>query len=213
MKTLVLMVSLSGMGALVSCSSCVAAGSWVQTPGGLRRIETLNVGDAVFCVDVVRGERIETTVTAVRSAMRECVSLQLGDTVLVCTSDHPLYDPDAALWAPAGDWALGQRKRLLRFDGVRLVSGEVLEAAAFAGVNTVYDLTVAHSAHTFIAEGVVVHNKEPVVSCRATDGRPVWQGEPCSCAGGVNGYMTCSPPDSTVYCQCPSGDAAVVDAQ
>jgi len=214
MKTLLLMVSLAGMGAAAGCSdSCVAAGSLVQTPGGLRRIETLEVGDAVYCVDVARGERVETTLTAVRSAVRECVSLQLGDTVLVCTSDHPLYDPDAAVWAPAGDWALGHRTRLLRVDGARVVTGVLVEAATFAGVHTVYDLTVAHPAHTFIAEGVVVHNKSiGYAGCTAADGGFVLSGEPCTCAGRGDGYTICRPRDNTLVCECPPSDAAVADA-
>lgn len=172
-------------GLLTSCGSCIARGARVRTPGGTKAIEDLRVGDEVICVDPNTGVHVTTRITHVRSANRECVSLKFEDRELVCTRDHPIYSPEDGTWAPAGDWALGRRTLLAVSTGTGLVHMKVHSRRIDASIHEVFDLTVAHALHNFVADGVLVHNKrlrpqcDP--SCCADAGTPVACGESCSC--------------------------------
>jgi hypothetical protein len=140
---------------------CVAEGTNIDTPAGQTPIERIKVGDRVFSVDVDSGERVVTTVTAVRSAERECVALQFDDARLTLTPDHPVYSPELRKYVPAGRWVTGSARTLARFAGSELREVAVGSVASYAGVHRVFDLTVASEHHNFIAGGVVVHNKSP----------------------------------------------------
>ena len=141
--------------------TCVAAGTRVGAPPGAVRIESIRPGTVVFAVDPGTGERVATEVTAVRKARRECIRLVAGGTALICTPDHPLYDPDAAVYAPASDWVEGKRGRLCLVDTTGTRIRAVDSVQAYAGVYDVYDITVAHELHNFIADGILAHNKSP----------------------------------------------------
>lgn len=166
MKRLLLAAALSSCG-------CVARGSRVRVPRGEQLIEDLAVGDEIICVDPDTGEEATGRLAAVRSLHRECV--RLNDLTL--TSDHPVYCPVTREWAPAGDWALGKRTVL---HGVELSRVEV-----YAGVHEVFDLTVDHPLHNFVANGVLVHNKSQSTACK----------DYIACCARVSGASNCS--DST----------------
>lgn len=123
----------------------------------------LEVGERVLSIEVATGRIVESTIVAVRRAARECLALRWGAGELVCTPDHPLYDPDRGAYRPAADWLTGGATRLL------VCAGEVAEAIVvaatevFAGVHEVVDLSLADGPHNFIAAGVVVHNKSLVI--------------------------------------------------
>jgi hypothetical protein len=180
---------------LLSCSpiSCIARGTLVWTPRGLRRIDELIEQDTVWCVDPATGEHVASPITAVKSAKREVMRLSGETFSLSCTTDHPLYDPLARTWAPAGDWVLGQRASLLLVpeDGStpRVVAVTGREVAA--GVCEVFDLTVAHALHNFVAGRVLVHNKTIRLSCPAPDGGSTFGGDRCICADAGAGTTSC----------------------
>jgi hypothetical protein len=138
--------------------TCVAADTPVQTPDGDVAIGQLTVGDIVWSIDVRDGRRIAATVVAVRRAVRECVALRWHDGELICTSDHPLFDPDRGDYRPAGDWVTGAARRLLRRHE-HLHPVDVLAARTYAGTREVVDITLSAEPHNFVAAGVVVHNK------------------------------------------------------
>lgn len=142
-------------------TACVAEGALVQTPAGPRLIESLAVGDTLISVDPASGERVPSTITNIVTATRECVLLHLPSGQLKCTPTHPLYDPDAEVFAPASEWIEGRRTALLQLstDGPkRVVVDRVL---LDGGMARVFDLTVDHQLHNFVADGVLVHNKLP----------------------------------------------------
>ena len=183
---------------------CVARGAKVKTPRGLRNIEDLAVGDEVIVVDPDTLELHVSALTARRSAKRECGRLHFNSGSLTVTSAHPLYDPRARLWAPAGDWLLGVRGEFLGEHGpVR-----VTRAERFVGVEEVFDLTVAHALHTFVADGVVVHNKTPrreACPVPAEDGRTYSEYDACECgplAEGTRGNVYCAADAGTPACSC-----------
>lgn len=185
--------------AAVSLSSCVfcciARGALVSTPRGRRPIEDLAEGDTIWSVDPTSGERVASPVLQIRSATREVMRLAGDGFSLRCTTDHPLYDPAAGEWASAGDWVLGKRTSLLFVeDGARPRVVEVVDRVIADGLAEVFDLTVEHDLHNFVAAGVLVHNKSPpsrVRVCETGDGRFVDEFSDCSLPDGGAGLVQC----------------------
>ncbi len=175
LTTLALGIGLSGC----PTDSCFAAGTRVETPDGPRPIEQLAVGDAVWAVDPQTGERFRTAVVAIARARREVGALSVGGRRLRLTSDHPLYCPERAVFAPAGQWLLGARTTLAVVEPEGLAVRSVDEAAVFDGLADVFDITVAHPLHTLIAEGVVAHNKTYPSEWVCPDGVSVYDYEQC----------------------------------
>lgn len=208
MKRILLSALAAGTLGCPPLTSCIAAGARVRTPNGLREIESLLPGDELECVDPRNGERVTARITFVRSARRECVRLPFAGGELVCTTDHPLWCPDTKAWAPAGDWALGERLRLLFVEDERVRTVEVqTEEAVYAGVHDVYDLSVDHPLHNFVAEGVLVHNKPPArESCLLEDGGFEFRSTPCLCPDGFSeGVVFCQPDGRAVCMNCADG--------
>ncbi len=175
-----------------SSSLCIARGTLVWTPRGWRKIEELNEQDTVWCVDPATGERVASPITSIRRAQREVMQLSGEGFSLNCTTDHPLYDPRAKTWAPAGDWVLGQRSSLLFVpDDAPPRVVEVSARNIAAGVSEVFDLSVLHELHNFVANGVLVHNKTDPRACPAADGGITLGGESCSCQDGGMGTLQC----------------------
>lgn len=183
--------------ALTACGGlfCIARGALVSTPRGKRRIEDLVVGDLVWCIDPESGERVEAPLVQVRSAKREIMRIEGEGFSLRCTTDHPLYDPVAKEWSAAGDWVLGKRTALLRVeDGARPSVVQVSTRLVSDGLADVFDLSVDHPLHNFVADGVLVHNKSPPRMART-----------CANANGVSEreFSSCSFPDGgTGLTQC-----------
>lgn len=139
---------------------CIAKGTKVLTPQGEVGIESLTVGSAVFSFDLVTSELVPSLVTFVRAAERECVSLNVAGSELLCTSDHPLYDPVAGCFADAGDWVLGKRTSLLfRSSEGGVIHRAVSATSVYAGIRQVFDISVDGEHHNFFASRILVHNK------------------------------------------------------
>lgn len=145
--------------AVLSSACCVAADTPVHTPRGAIAAGQLRVGDTLWSIDLQGGRCVLGTIVAVRRAERECVALRWSGGELVCTSDHPLYDPERGDYRPAGDWVTGAARRLTQWHegGPREV--EVRGGESYVGVREVVDLTLAGEPRNFVAAGVVVHNK------------------------------------------------------
>lgn len=186
---------------------CVARGTWVRTPHGKRRVEDLVVDDEVVAVDPDSGALVPTRLVAVRSAKRECVQLTVAGRALTLTSDHPVYCPTSKGWHPAGDWALGKRTALLHVsdEGTTQVL-PVTQVQLVAAVHDVFDLTVAHDLHNFVADGVLVHNKSPArMPCEAPDASTrVYRYDTCRCPDGSAGYIECLQTGGGTSIECAS---------
>ncbi len=189
---------LVAMSAMAQLACCIARGAKVKTPRGEVRIEDVAVGDEVIVVDAQTLEQHVGRVTAVRSAMREAGRLD----GLTLTSAHPLFDPEKKEWAPAGDWLLGVRATVQTVNGPRRVA----RAERFVGVEEVFDLSVDHPLHTFVADGVVVHNKKNVSGrpCPGPDGGQVAStDESCECAHPEDrGVFECPFDGGIAECWC-----------
>ncbi len=187
---------LVAMSALAQLSCCIARGARVKTPRGDRNIEDLGVGDEVVVVDPVTREQHVGLVSAVRSAKRECAVINTSRGSLRLTPSHPLFDSARREWAPAGDWILGLRSALVHVDG----DAHVMSVERFVGIDDVFDVSVSHPLHTFVADGVVVHNKQPLTSpCTTASGDAVRSDDRCSCPLG-DGFVVCR--DDVATCAC-----------
>ncbi len=87
---------------LIVVDECFVAGTPVHTPNGLRAIDELKAGDAVFTSDGVHN--IKTVSKRKPSALVE-VKLETGETI-TCTPEHPFFTDWG--WVPAR--ALGGRR-------------------------------------------------------------------------------------------------------
>ena len=89
------------------------------------------------------------------------------------------------------------------------LGGAARGIAAFAGVPEVFDLTVDHPLHNFIANGVLVHKKEPIETCSFPgSGERVRQYERCECPDGTESTVDCSSHFFAVCFGCPdAGDS------
>ena len=179
-------------GALSCGYGCVARGARVRVAAGTRLIEDLVVGDEVVSVDPISGRQAIGRLSAIRIARRECVRLTTNESELTLTSDHPVYCPETGQWAPAGDWVLGPRKQLLAVTTEGLRPVRATKVSAYCGLHDVFDLTVNHPLHNFVANGLLVHNKSPInPSCVFPDGGTFKYAGACACEGGGQGMALC----------------------
>lgn len=190
-RVLGLMVGAAGAVYLMGCvlvNGCVARGTLVSTPEGEIPIEQLKVGDEIWAVDETTGKRVVTRIVATRVVKREVGVLEVGGRQLRLTSDHPVFCPVQRKYVPAGDWFLGDRTALAVWNDDVLTAVDVTRAVVFSEVSDVYDITVEHELHNFVAAGIVVHNKsEPPP-------------EPLRCE------------DDLVRCTCPDGSSYQITA-
>ncbi|MBI5724742.1 MAG: hypothetical protein HZA50_12335 [Planctomycetes bacterium] len=131
-------------------STCVAAGTKIDTPGGGVAVEKLAEGDHVWAYDLQRKQRVTATVRTIRVSERDEV-MAVGNCLRV-TGEHPV-------------WAGGQWKRadtIVVGDVLQGPDGVVkLDAAPrlVRGKVAVFDVTV-DGPHNFFAGGLLVHNKD-----------------------------------------------------
>lgn len=156
----------------------------MATPRGPRRVEDVAIGDEVVVADPTTHVTSTSRVVAIKVSQRECGTLRHAGGALCVTTDHPIYDPDARGFFPAGDWLTGARAAVLVLgpEGVRREALTGVEV--FSRVDDVFDLTVAHEWHTFVADGVVVHNKSPPCYAPANTA--------CPCANNMTGVLACT---------------------
>jgi hypothetical protein len=135
----------------VRLDACVAEGTLIATPRGPRPVESLRAGDQVWARGVANATGTATVRAVGVSFARRTLLIELeGDQALEVTPEHPVMA--GGRWRRAGSLRPG--------DPVSLESGEgrVARVSGDGGPATVYDLTVQPHG-TFIANGVVVHNK------------------------------------------------------
>lgn len=142
-------------------TSCFPAGTPVATPDGERPIETLRAGDRAYAVDPVTGALIETVVAGShRRAGQALLSAVLADgRAIRATKEHPFWDPDAREYRPLGRWVAGQRMLARAGPGAPFAPVRLLRLEPVAGEYEVFNVSIAHPNHNFVAGGVLVHNK------------------------------------------------------
>ena len=163
----ILVVVVILLNTLISCENdivhdCVGEGTLIATPYGATLIECLQIGDIVISPDPLTNTTHFGRVTAIRTAFSQCLTFSLeGGSELLVTQEHPLWDPVAQKFKPAGKFT---RSSTVTVSDGQLGAMRQLSIVAISSqhvMKRVYDLTISSPTHTFIANGVVVHNKTP----------------------------------------------------
>lgn len=151
---------------LTACDSCIVRGTRVRAPSGSRAAEGLVAGDEVLAFDVVRFVSVPRRLTAVaRSASREIFEIRVGGSVVRATAQHPFWVTEKRAWVRADALVAGDVLVLLEGDDPLPASIESITTVTREEPTDVFDLTVDGPEHTFFADGILVHNKEPLPQC------------------------------------------------
>lgn len=142
-------------------TSCFPAGTRIETPAGPRAIESLGVGEPVFAVDPRTGELLSSTVAGKRRSTGErLLTATLSDgRKLRATREHPFWDPDAGEYRPLGSWRAGQRMLGRRRTDAAFSAATVDSLVEEPGEHEVFNVSIDHPNHNYVADGFVVHNK------------------------------------------------------
>ena len=133
---------------------CFPPGTRIATPDGLVAIETLAAGDEVFAV-TNDGVTVRTTVKSIFISKNQVMKVETSGGVLAATEEHPISLGEGR-FRQAGDLKVGNR--IVEWKGGRLVAKIVRNIFPVEGEGMVFNLKVGEP-NTFIAEGIVVHNK------------------------------------------------------
>lgn len=151
-----------------ACSSCFGAATRVKTRRGLRRIDSLSVGDEVVSWTRDGGLCSQPILRIYRHAPQEV--FQLGDSPLSrVTANHPIFRASNNDFVRADELMENDELLEMSDSGVRT---RVVNGAELPPVNVepVFNLQVAQT-ETYFAEGILVHNKTDAYC----------QGEPAYC--------------------------------
>jgi hypothetical protein len=138
---------------------CFAKGTRIATATGSVAIEDVRIGDRVQAFDFGSGKVVEELVTEVFEHGRQPVGeLRTATGSLRVTANHPIYDASVGRFVAAGSLSAP-------FQALELASSWSTSPSVLSGfvplneTETVYNFTVAN-AHTYFAEGLLVHNKQ-----------------------------------------------------
>jgi predicted lipid-binding transport protein (Tim44 family) len=133
---------------------CFPSGTKIATPNGTVAIETLISGDEVFAVNN-DGRTVRTTVKVLFISKSPVMQVRTSEEVLAATEEHPV-GIGAGRFRQVGELRPGDR--ILKWKEGRLVAKKVRAISSSAGDELVFNLQV-DEPNTFIADGIVVHNK------------------------------------------------------
>jgi predicted lipid-binding transport protein (Tim44 family) len=133
---------------------CFPAGTKIATPKGSIAIESLASGDEVFAV-TVDGLTVRSTVKTVFVSKETLVKIKTDGGDLMTTADHPVSLQEG-VFKQARDFLPGDR--IAKWKNGRLTAKTVQKILFTEKEALVFDLQVGEP-HTYVAEGVVVHNK------------------------------------------------------
>jgi len=133
---------------------CFPTGTGIATPQGARPIEALAAGDEVLSIDP-EGRTVRSLVKTILVNKSPLLKIKTPGGSLLATEDHPISLGEGR-FRPAGDLRPGDR--ITRWKDGRLAAEKVRGIESGLKEGLVFNLEVA-GPHTFIAEGVVVHNK------------------------------------------------------
>jgi hypothetical protein len=149
--------------------SCFVGGTLVATPNGPRAIESLRPGDLVWSHSFEEGRSVARAVVELHCALeREVRRVAVAGETMIrgMTPSHPVYFVEHGEFRPASRLAIGDVLMLFgegrEPSTARVTSIEATEAHAPS--IEVFNLSVEGPEHNYFADGVLVHNKEPVVA-------------------------------------------------
>jgi predicted lipid-binding transport protein (Tim44 family) len=133
---------------------CFPAGTGIATPQGTRPIEVLAAGDEILSIDP-EGQTVRSQVKTILVNKSPLLKIMTARGFLLATGDHPISVGEDR-FRPAGELRPGDQ--ITRWKAGWLGAEKVREIDSSREERLVFNLEVT-GPHTFIAEGVVVHNK------------------------------------------------------
>jgi len=133
---------------------CFPAGTKVSTPDGPVAIEMLAAGDEVLAV-TNDGVTVRTTVKSIFISKNQVMKVETSGGVLAATEEHPISLGEGR-FRSAGDFQPGDR--IMNWKDGRLVARTIRKLTFAGDEELVFNLQV-DEPNTFVAQGVVVHNK------------------------------------------------------
>jgi hypothetical protein len=152
---------------LPACSSdsCFVSGTMIETPDGPKPIESLEIGNIVWSFSLETGQKVARRVKAtLRSWAREVRAIRAGGRLIGgVTTEHPFFDPVRTEYRPVRELEAGDVLAIADERGLRRCAIESIAATEVAGPQIeVFNLTIDGPESNYFAEGILVHNKEPV---------------------------------------------------
>jgi intein/homing endonuclease/predicted lipid-binding transport protein (Tim44 family) len=144
----------SGLAVHNKGGGCFPPGTAITTPSGRKNIETLAAGDEILAVDQ-KGRTVATRVKTIFVTRSPLLKIETPAGNLLTTTEHPLALGEGRFRA-AGE--LKANDPVLQWEKGRIKIERIQAITAGAGEALVFNLEV-EAPHTFIAEGLVVHNK------------------------------------------------------
>ena len=105
---------------------------------------------------------------------------------------------------------MGKRTQVLWVGPESVAPMTVDQRSTFVGVHEVFDLSVDHPLHNFVANDVLVHNKQNPALCYLPDHTVTENNEVCTCTGGGKGHVECTGAGSAATCvSCDTPDSGM----
>ena len=133
---------------------CFPAGTAIATPQGKKAIEQLAAGDEILAVDE-QGHTVRTRVKTIFINKSPLVQIETPDGSFMATGDHPVSIGQGK-FRRIDDLHAGDP--ITRWENGRLIEGKIGRINHANSKSLVFNLEV-NEPHTFIAGGIVVHNK------------------------------------------------------
>ena len=146
---------------VVAHNACFPAGTEITlADGDVKNIEDIQPGEEVISFDTAKKEFVTGRVSIVQKSIQEglvTLTTETGEEV-TSTLGHKMWTADG--WRDAKDIKEGDYLLNSKGDKTKIVSVKTEE-----GENTVYHLTNVGTAHTYFANGVLVHNYSMAMYC------------------------------------------------
>lgn len=134
-------------------------GTLVKIPDGYSTIETLKIGDTVFCCDD-NGSIVTSTITATqKKSVARVIRLNGSDSTIITTAEQLFYTIPENVWIRASDITLDTTPMSLSHGALPIQSRYIVEE------NTaIYSMSVKKHNNFFVSEDdILVHNMAAVV--------------------------------------------------
>ena len=142
-------------------SSCLKEGTKILTPQGDKLIETLSIGDKVISYDGTN--KITNQITAIKkSKAKKTLKITLKNGITIeGTKEHPFFNVERQSYIKLSKLKQGDSLQLINGGSNEIV---LIEKKKHPISIDIYDLSVKPPFHNYFAEGVLVHNKSPLLT-------------------------------------------------
>jgi hypothetical protein len=141
--------------------TCFSKGTQVHTSTGLKNIESIQIDDEVYSLDLPTNVLKMNKVTHLhRNKTTHFYNINADGEKVAATGEHPFYDPHKQIWVSAKSLAKGS---ILLSKNLRQIIVDEVQYMETPEVET-YNLSIENIPNYFVGSGLLVHNVEPVLT-------------------------------------------------